>query len=94
MSEIHYDIVRALREDVLRWENIAHRANAGARSASKGAERLKRKVERLRDEVKILTGRIERLTHENTEQQKKISRLSLELLAALGQRHGETKPVV
>lgn len=67
------------------WELIARRAVAGAQSSSKGAERLHRKVCRLRDEVKILNGRIERLIHENGEQKKKISRLSLELLSHLSQ---------
>lgn len=65
------------------WELMARRATAGAQSASKGAERLHRKVCRLRDEVKILNGRLERVQHENGEQKKKISRLSLELLANL-----------
>ena len=85
------DLARMYREDAARWEVVARRATDGARSASKGAERLQRRVASLRDTVKILTGRIERLTHENAEQQKKISRLSLKLLAALGPRHGETE---
>lgn len=85
MSEYDPDFIRWLQDSARSWEIIAHRAMAGARSASKGAERLNRKVGRLRDEVKILNGRIERLKHENGEQTKKISRLSLELLAKLEQ---------
>lgn len=76
-------------QDALRraadWELMARRAFAGAQSSSKGAERLHRKVCRLRDEVKILNGRLERAQHENGEQKKKISRLSLELLSHLSQ---------
>lgn len=67
------------------WELAARRATAGAQASSKGAERLNRKVCRLRDEVKILAGRIGRLQHEINEQQKKISRLSLELLSKLSE---------
>lgn len=67
------------------WELMARRASAGAQSSSKGAERLHRRVCRLRDEVKILNGRLERVQHENGEQKKKISRLSLELLSHLSQ---------
>jgi hypothetical protein len=88
MSEHDADYVRWLQDLARSWEIIAHRASDGARSASKGAERLKRKVGRLRDEVKILTGRIERLQHENGEQTKKISRLSLELLSRLEKSGG------
>lgn len=65
------------------WEVMARRATDGARSSSKGSERLKRRVDRLRQEVKLLTGRVERLQHECGEQQKKINRLSLELLGGL-----------
>lgn len=65
------------------WEVAARRATDGARSASKGAERLQRKVERLKEEVKLLKGRNDRLQHECSEQGKKISRLSLELLSTL-----------
>ena len=83
------DRINWLTDAVRSWEIIAHRASDGARTASKGAERLKRKVGRLREEIKIMAGRIERLQHENVEQQKKISRLSLELLARLEQSGGE-----
>lgn len=68
------------------WENAYHRARAGASSAGKGCERMGRRVERLKQEVTLLKGQIERLTHENNEQQKKISRLSLELLSCLSDR--------
>ena len=85
MPEYDADYVRWLQDAARSWEIMARRASEGARSASKGAERLKRKVGRLRDEVKILNGRIERLRHENGEQTKKISRLSLELLSKLEQ---------
>jgi predicted RNase H-like nuclease (RuvC/YqgF family) len=77
-GELHAALERAGE-----WELTARRASAGAQSSSKGAERLHRKVCRLRDEIKILKGRIERIQHENGEQQKKISRLSLELLSHL-----------
>lgn len=84
------EYVRRLQDDLhaalqraSEWEIMARRASAGAQSSSKGAERLHRKVCRLRDECKILKGRIERIQHENGEQKKKISRLSLELLAKL-----------
>lgn len=85
MEPVDRDYIRWLQDAARSWEIVARRASEGARSACKGAERLKRKVGRLRDEVKILGGRIERLQHENAEQQKKISRLSLELLSHLGQ---------
>lgn len=73
------------QSEAAHWEVIARRCTDGARSASKGAERLQRRVGRLKDEVKILRGRIERLQHECSEQGKKISRLSLELLSKLSQ---------
>ena len=79
---IHSELIEA-RALAAHWEVIARRATDGARSASKGAERLQRRVERLKDEVKILKGRNERLQHECSEQGKKISRLSLELLSTL-----------
>jgi TolA-binding protein len=85
MDDSESQYLRRLQNWANQWEIMARRAGEGARSASKGAERLKRKVERLRDEVKILNGRIERLQHENVEQQKKISRLSLELLSRIEQ---------
>lgn len=91
------DVVLRLQEQLqtalqkaAEWELMARRAAAGAQSSSKGAERLHRKVCRLRDEIKILKGRVERVQHENGEQKKKISRLSLELLSNLS--HGEQHP--
>jgi predicted nucleic acid-binding Zn-ribbon protein len=84
------EMIDGLRAEVARWEITAHRHAAGARSASKGAERLRRKLDHARDEIKILKGRIERLEHEGNEQRKKISRLSLELLARLsGEPNGQ-----
>lgn len=84
------DDIRRLQDDLhlalqrsSEWELRARRASAGAQSSSKGAERLHRKVCRLRDEITILKGRMERIQHENGEQKKKISRLSLELLSLL-----------
>lgn len=90
MTDDDREYVRRLQADLHaalksagEWELMARRATAGAQSSSKGAERLYRKVCRLRDEVKILKGRVERVQHENGEQKKKISRLSLELLSRL-----------
>lgn len=80
MADVHDANMRAAH-----WELMARRATAGAQSSSKGAERHYRRVCRLRDEIKILKGRIERLQHECSEQKKKISRLSLELLSHLSQ---------
>jgi predicted RNase H-like nuclease (RuvC/YqgF family) len=73
----------AARAAAEHWEVTSRRASDGARSASKGAERLQRMVARLKEEVKLLKGRNDRLQHECSEQGKKISRLSLELLSAL-----------
>jgi predicted nuclease with TOPRIM domain len=88
-----YDMVADLHRRLDEMEVHYHRAVAGARSACKGAERLRRKVNHLRDEVKILKGRNERLQHECDERGKKISRLSLELLANLD-KTPTTQPAV
>jgi predicted RNase H-like nuclease (RuvC/YqgF family) len=90
VSDFVFLELAAARAAADHWEVTSRRASEGARSASKGAERLQRKVERLKEEIKLLKGRNDRLQHECSEQQKKISRLSLELLSTLS-RH-ETPP--
>jgi len=85
MSDV--DVLQAQVQDALSraalWELTARRATAGAQSSSKGAERLYYRCERLRDTIKLLKAKIEGLERVNREQEKKISRLSLELLGTL-----------
>ena len=88
MSDFLLSEVQRLAQEAARWELYYHRAVAGARGANRGVERMRIRMFRAQNEATIARGRVERLEHEVSEQQKKITRLSLQLLSFLDQSQG------
>lgn len=83
MVDVNAEIQR-LAECAGRYELLWRRAVDGARSANRGLERAQQRAYRLECDLSIANGEIERLRHENHENEKKIQRLSLRILKLWG----------
>jgi hypothetical protein len=77
--------VQRLAAEAAKYELLWRRAKDGARAATTGLQRAARREYRARCDLIIASGEVARLKNQNTEQAKKLERLSLRVLSLWGQ---------
>jgi hypothetical protein len=77
--------VQRLAAEAAKYELLWRRAKDGARAATTGLQRAVRREYRARCDLIIANGEVSRLKNQNTEQAKKLERLSLRVLSLWGQ---------